>query len=472
MVPLVNPFLSRDRKRAVFVLVLALFLLLITRNVSSEPYVYDEADYMYAASLGFAANWSDTPSIPIADFVRAGLHRDRDGRKVLSERIRSGNDVLFYRHFHGPLFHYLLIPVSHFGLSERAVRTAMLAIPAASLAVIYFGCLWLIPGPKTSSTALLAAMLFLSSYSVVWSTELAPHQLFALCSLASLILLLKAVATGHPLCWYGAVVAAGLAFCTLEIAFVLLLTLAICCLVERRRWSVDRRFLAKSLALFLATVLVIWPAAILRLSFIKSYVVMAYLALSREAPWGPASFVDTWRARILNSPIEWMLIGVGVMVCVRNREGKGRLSIYPVGLFAALMLVATLRVFTVAPRYSLTFVPALDLFTGLALVPSLGPLRRPASLAVVALAVAGLYGNAWYQVVRQPHNPNPHSAAVLSYIYQNQLENKAALAAQADLPTLHYYFPGMRLRGYFGQVPTEADRVGSGNASIIPAAKQ
>ena len=31
-------------------LLLALFLLLITRNVSSEPYVYDEADYMYAAS--------------------------------------------------------------------------------------------------------------------------------------------------------------------------------------------------------------------------------------------------------------------------------------------------------------------------------------------------------------------------------------------------------------------------------------
>ena len=74
----------------------------------SEPYGYDEADYMYAASLGFAANWSDTPSIPIADFVRAGLHRD--GRQALSERIRSGNDVLFYRHFHGPLFSLLLDP--------------------------------------------------------------------------------------------------------------------------------------------------------------------------------------------------------------------------------------------------------------------------------------------------------------------------------------------------------------------------
>src|ERR1700734_4157935 len=91
--------LSRVREQAVFALLLALFLLLITRNVSSEPYVYDEADYMYAASLGFAANWSDTPSIPISDFVRAGL--SRGSREALSEKIRSGHDVLFYRHFHG-----------------------------------------------------------------------------------------------------------------------------------------------------------------------------------------------------------------------------------------------------------------------------------------------------------------------------------------------------------------------------------
>src|SRR5277367_4349266 len=128
---------------ACFGLLLALFLLLITRNVSSEPYVYDEADYMYAASLGFAANWSDTGSIPMAAFVRAGLHRN--SRQALSQSIRGGDDVLFYRHFHGPLFQYLLIPASRLGLSERGVRTAMLAIPATSLAVIYFGCLWLVP---------------------------------------------------------------------------------------------------------------------------------------------------------------------------------------------------------------------------------------------------------------------------------------------------------------------------------------
>jgi hypothetical protein len=455
--------LAHGRHAAIFVSLLALFLLLIARNVSSEPYVYDEADYMYAASLGYAANWSDTPSIPIADFLRAGLHRS--SRPALSEGIRNGNDVLFYRHFHGPLFHYLLIPVSRLGLSEQGVRSAMLAIPAASLAVVYFGCLWLAPG---SNAALLAAALFLSSYSVIGSTELAPHQLFALCSLGSLILLAKAVSTGRRGYWYGCVIASGLALCTLEIAFVLMVTIVICCFVERGRWRVDGGFVAKSAALFLATVLLVWPAAILRLSILKSCSVLAYLSVSRHSPWGDAGFIDTWRERIFHSPLEWLLILAGVVLMwLGNRRRK----IYPIGLFAAVMVLATARVFTHTPRYSLPFVPALDLLAGLALVPSLGPLRRPASLAVVALAVAGLYGGAWYQAVRPPRNPNPRSAAVLTYIHQNELENKVVLAPQADLPTLHYYFPGMRLRGYFGPAPNQTDRIGFGTAWIIPAAE-
>jgi hypothetical protein len=452
----------RERKQAVFAVLLALFLLLITRNVSSEPYVYDEADYMYAASLGFAANWSDTPSIPISDFVRAGL--SRRSREALSEKIRSGHDVLFYRHFHGPLFHYLLIPVSRLGWSEHAVRTAMLAIPVASLAVIYVGCESF--GCEASLAAFLAAMLFLSSYAVIGSTELAPHQLFALCSLACLVLLAKATASGQRVYWYGCVIASALAFCTLEVGFVPILTIGICGWVERRRWQADGRFVAQSVGTFLVTVLIIWPAAILRLSFLKAYAVMAYLALTREFPWGHARFIDAWRARFFDSPLEWMLILAGVvMLCAGTR----RRIIYPVALFAALMLLATLRVVTLTPRYSLAFMPALDLLASLALVPLLGPLRRPASFAVVILVVAGLYGNAWYQAAHQPHNPNPRSAAVVTYIHQNKLENKAVLAPQPDVPTLHYYFPGMQLRGYFGSTPGATDRAGFVADAVVGA---
>jgi hypothetical protein len=414
---------------------------------------------MYAAAQGWAANWGDAGAIPIATFVRAGLQHA--SRQSLSERVRGGNDVLFYRHFHGPLFNYLLAVIARLHLSERATRTWMLAVPAATLAVIYFGC-WPV------GTGAMASLLFLSSYSVLGSTELAPHQLFALCALASLVVLMKAVATGQRRYWYGAVAAAALAFCTLEIALVLVVTLAICCYLQRAPWQVDVPFVAKSSGIFGATVLVIWPAAILRLSFVKIYAVLFYQAVARESAWGRVGFVETWRGRFLHSPFEWMLIVAGALMLLGNRRWR---RLYPVGLFAALMIAATLRVFTDTPRYSLAFVPALDLLAGLTLGPSLGPLRRPASLAVVALAVAALYGNACYQVSRQPRNPNPRSTAVLTYIHQNELENKRVLAPQADLPTLHYYFPGLRLRGYLGREPTMFERVGFSEAAIIPAAE-
>ncbi len=373
---------------------------------------------MYAASLGFSANWTDTPSISIADFVRAGLNRKSP--KVLSDRIRGSHDVLFFRHFHGPLFYYFLIPVSRLGLSEHSVRAVMLAIPAASLAVIYFGCLWLLPGPTAPLSALLAGMLFLTSHTMVWSTELAAHQLFALCTLAGLILLAKAISSGRRAYWYACIIVSALAFCTLEVAFVLILTVAICGFAERDTFGADLRFLVKSLALFLATVLAVWPAGILRLSFVKAYAVMAYLSLMRESPWGHAGFIETWRTRIFDSPVEWSLIVLALLLGFRNRGPH----FYEMKLFAALMIVATVRVFTSTPRYSLAFMPALDLLAGLTLLPSLGRLRRPASLAVVALAVAGLYAVAWLQVARRPTIPNPRSAADVDFIHQNAHENK------------------------------------------------
>ncbi|HTW65614.1 MAG TPA: glycosyltransferase family 39 protein [Bryobacteraceae bacterium] len=438
----------------IFVSLLALFLLLAIRNVSPEPYAYDEADYMYAARFGFAANWSDTPSISVADFLRAGLHRG--GAQPLSDRIRGSNDVLFYRHFHGPLLHYFLIPVSRLAWSERAVRSVLLAIPAATLAVIYFGCLWL----SSETAALLAAMLFLTSHAVLFSSEIAPHQLFALCSVACLILLMKAIATKRRAYWYGSVAAAGLAFCTLEVGFVLVLSVAIC------GWIAWRQFLVKSLCVFLATVLVVWPAAILRLSFLKSSAAMAYLATMRQAPWGQVGFIDTWRERIFDSPLEWALIAIALLAGVRSVRG-----LYPLWIFAALMIAATLRVFTTTPRYSLTFLPVLDVLAGLTLLTPFACLRRPASFAVVTLAVAGLYGNAGIQASRCSHNSNPRSTAVLTFIHQNELENKALLAPRSDVPALHFYFPAMRLRGYAGQTPSDSERAGFAADAVIPAAK-
>jgi hypothetical protein len=430
---------------AVLVL-LAVLLPAMIRRVAPDPYVYDEADYMYAASLGFRANYTDTPTLPISDFLRTGLGRGRDASQLqsVSGQIRASGDVVFYRHWHGPLFLYLLIPVSRLGLNEQLTRSSMLAIPALTLTAMYFGCVWLIPGIQGMFAAILGGVLFLSSGAVIGSTELAPHQLFALISVCFLVLLLKFEATGNRGYWYAAVAAAAFAFCTLEVAFVLILTL----LIAPRRGAI-----AKSLIIFIATVLIVWPGAIYKLSFVKGYMFMAYLAIFRKSPWGQQGFFDTWKARILDSPLEWMVILISLVIYFRNRNRPASLIL----IYAALMMLATARILSSTARYSLLFMPALDIFAALTLVPYLAALPRRA-IHATAVLFCGLLALSEYRLLAGSRNPDPRPPSILRYIQAHGLEDKALLIPQKDLPMIHYYFPRTHLRGYYGAAPAASAR--------------
>lgn len=434
-----NAKLGRAMKHVAAILILlGLLLLVMARNVAPDPYTFDEADYMYAASLGFAANYTDTPTLSIGDFIRTGVARGRESsqRLALSEQIRAANDVVFYRHWHGPLYLYFLIPISRLGLSERQVRTAMLGIPALTLAAIYFGCLWLIPGRAGTFAAFAGSLLFISGASA--STELAPHHLFALLSVGFLLVLMKFVASQQRSYWYAAVVFAALAFCTLEVGFVLIITLGICAFVERRHLNMGWRLGGRSLAVFAATVLVVWPAAIYKLSFLKGYLFMVYLALFRKSPWGTEGFFEVWEHRVLDSPLEWAAVLVSLILYFRNRSGNR--IVYPILVYAALMLAATARVLTSLPRYSLLFMPALDIFAALILFAS----PRRAVLAAMAILCV-LWG-----VDKSLHTraQDPRPPAILNYIRDNRLEENTLQVPQEDVPMIHYYFPRMHLHGY------------------------
>ena len=437
----------------------ALLLFLSLPNVSSDPFMYDEADYMYAASLGYLANWTDTPTLSLPDFLRIGLGRGRQcgERQELSQFIRQSNDVVFYRHWHGPLYHFLLIPVSRLGLNEQGVRAAMMVIPAATVLALYFGCLWLTPGLRGVLAGVITSMLFLTSWAVIRSTELAPHQLFVFCCLVCLILLAKTIATGSVSYWYAAVVAAALAFCTLEVAFVAILTLAVCAYLERDRLGLSWQFVIRSCAVFIGTVLVVWPSAIFKLSFVKAYAFMAYLALLRKGSWGNVGFWGTWSSRVLNSPLEYALVACALFLLMKRRPLKESPPLYPDLVFALLMLGATIRVLSETARYSLPFMPALDLFAGLVLGAFLAALRRPTRLAAVGLCLTGLYAVSLLHVLRDPIHPATRAKQVLAVIREANLTDKALLVPQEDLPMVHYYFPATRLRGYYEDRPTASD---------------
>jgi hypothetical protein len=439
--------------------VLAVFLLFVHERIPAGPYSYDESDYMYAASLGFWSNYADTPSRPVAEMVRVGLRYGmaEERRTELSAYARGTDDVNFYRHFHGPLYSFWLVLMSPWKHNEQAMRTFTLVFPILTFLAIYAGALWLL-GLKTGRlAAVLAGSLFLWSYPTIASAELVPHQLLVLCYTASLLGAAKALQTGERRYWYAAVAAAGVTFATLGVAFVLLPVLAFVAWLERRRLAVDGKFAYRSAGVFLAALLMTWPASILKLSILKSYIFMVYLAVFRRLPWGETTFLDTWRVRFFSSPVDWILLAAGVLVYWRWRNLPERRAALPLLVFGGLMLLTLLRMKTEGVRYLTPFLPALQVFAGFTLGGALAAWRSRARYAVLAALCALIAWNTARQVSAHPLPIEPRPAALLAAVRGQGLAEKALLVPQGDVPVLHYYFPRTRLKGYLEESAVSAE---------------
>jgi hypothetical protein len=264
-------------------------------------------------------------------------------------------------------------------------------------------------------------------------------------------------ATGDRRCWYFAVIFAAIAFCTLEVSFVLILTLLICCYRERLHLSPDWKFGLNSALLFLAVVLTLWPAAILRLSFIKAYCFMAYLALFRSSAWGGVSLLESWHLRLMESPFEWALIVVAIFLYFRTDYSPIRKLLYPFLVYTGLMLLVLLRVGAQVPRYQLPFLPALDLFAAYTVAARLSTVE-PRLRYVFATAIClGVLWNTERQNRLFPARPDQRSIDVVAFVRRYHLEDKKLLIPHDDLPEIHYYFPRAHLQEYYQERPTPSD---------------
>src|SRR5579862_2791779 len=88
-----------------------IFFALFHVAAKSTPYLYDESDYMTGLRLGWQRNYLDTTAMSFPEFVETGLKaaRKQIGRTELSDLVRSRQDSLFLRHYHGPLNEYWLL---------------------------------------------------------------------------------------------------------------------------------------------------------------------------------------------------------------------------------------------------------------------------------------------------------------------------------------------------------------------------
>jgi Dolichyl-phosphate-mannose-protein mannosyltransferase len=431
--------------------VLAVFLFLARDSASSSPYDYDEADYMYVAGRGFVANYLDSPTQSVLEFARVGLGRGRDtgSRGFLSEYIRNSGDIDFYRHWHGPLLAYWLMAISPFAQDERLTRILGLIFPMLGIAIVYAGTVRLF---ASIPMAVMAAAMYGWSHAVARTTDLAPHQIFAVCTLAALIAAGCVAKTGDRRYWYASVVCAALAFCTLEVSFVLIAVLLIFAWQERVCLQLDWRLAVRTILLFLGTVLLVHPASILKLSFVKAYAFMLYLAVFRKGAWGGVTIGETWRLRFENAPFEWLLIVLAIVLYFVDRQSPTRRYSRALLHFSILMILVTFTVLTSEPRYLLPFLPVLAVFAAWT-IGSWTERWTPRRSALAATLVCALmFTNTNLYAARHRVTTNLRAIRMLTEIRERSLDRSTLILSQQELPTVHYYNPQAKLKSY-----TDAD---------------
>ncbi|HVW10532.1 MAG TPA: hypothetical protein VHC90_18215 [Bryobacteraceae bacterium] len=420
-------------------------------KVYHGPYGYDEADYMFAAGLGIADNWLDTGSMPLSEFVSVGRNRgaDTSQKAGLSDLARSGADPVVYRHWHGPLYYFWLSAASRIGLDENGTRALFLIFPILTACAIYFGTLALFEGFQGQIAAVLASAMFLWSPIYLETSEIAPHMMFVLWAVCALLLLARVSLTGSRRCFYAATVLAALAFCTLEVAFVLILVLIFVAWWKRVMLRADGKLIRNSILLFFATVLLVWPSAILKLNFAKAYLVMAYLAVFRKGAWGDVTLGQTWARRFEMTPVELILIAAGLILFFTIMSRRDRTAGMPFLVFGLLMLLATLRVYSVIARYMTPFLPAFDILAGWALASALVRTKKPAAVyGVVAVTAVLLLWNAGQRLASIDRSAHPGDFATIDAVRARGLADKRVFVPRGEIPVLHYYFPQMQTVGY------------------------
>jgi hypothetical protein len=460
-------FTKRTAPLAGLVLLIAGFLFLVWNSVSHGPYIYDEADYLSAASRGVLANALETGSTPVIRLVKIALDsRGSGGRAALSNWVRNSNDVSFYRHWHGPLGFYYLMLVGVAGQSEFIHRVAMLVPPLLTLIVTWFACWRFLPETMRFGGAVLTTSLVAWNFVATRSSEIAPHQLYALAAIVSVVLLTLAIQTGARRYWYASVAFAALAILTLEIGFVLVFLLLIMAWIERKTLQTSASMLAKSAALYLGILLVLWPAGILELSIVKAYMSLVYISIYRK-PWGDMTLLGAWQLRIAHSPVQWLLLVPALVLFFARRDLPVRRVALPFLLFGGLTLLVLARVANDTARYDLPYFQAFNFFTGLVLTAALynfKPLVR--NLAIAGTAAACLFTT--YAAMQSTREIGPGPVPqVLEAVRRDGLSSASILAPQSLVPVLHYYFPESRLRAYRDAAPTPDDLGAAAYDAII-----
>jgi hypothetical protein len=419
---------------------------------SNEPFSYDEADYMYAGTQGFWANYSDRNAMPLVEFVQKGIElaRDKSQRVSMSQYVRSTGDISFYRHYHGPLYAYWIALCQWLGAqSELSYRASGLILHALGSIAIFWLFLWVFPELPVAAAFVAALMFAMNRTAIFTATMITQHVVFEFLAILALFFAARYFQTKEARWWYATAAAAGAAFAAVEISVVLAAgILAVLVIFHWKEWNILRQRFLRGLAVFTISVLVFWPKGVLELNAVKGYVYLGYMALSRRtfSPIGPAQL---WGVRFTNYPFEFLvpLVVLGTIILCFRKFGS-RSAIAPFLIYALVFLATTMKVTLPYTHYNGSLLASTSVLTGIAI----GELWLRHSKAIRWVASLLILGSLiwmdvdYYNEARAEALRGNLAADVLRYM-DGRPADKLYMPFYL-VPTVHYYHPDVSTVGY------------------------
>ncbi len=425
-----------------------------SRTVSSVPFAYDEADYMYAGTRGLVNNYLDQPSMSLAEFIQKGLElrRDKEKRHELSAFVRESGDINFYRHYHGPMYSYWIALAKLAGAHDEFTYRASGLIIQGLAAVMVF-CLFRLTFPALPLiSGIIAALACLMNRTLlVTSTSITPHVMLILFSGLTLFLMGRYARKLEAPYWYATAAALAAAVCSVETSFILasavILTLLI--VAGRRGWQYLVPLFLKGAGIFLLVTAVLWPKGILQLNLARGYLYLAYIAVYRRT-FSPISPAALWQSRLLWYPLEFVPAALVLFLTIFYiRRFRHRNETLPFLIYACMFLAITLVVTAPYTHYYGSLLLTCGVLGGVVFGEIWLRAQRAPRAALLALTVAAMGGMAvdyYREAIRII--PSPYVADVLKYARGQAGDSTPLYVPYTLVPTLHYYQPGLTVLGY------------------------
>jgi Dolichyl-phosphate-mannose-protein mannosyltransferase len=420
---------------------------------SPAPFAYDESDYMYAGTQGFVANALDRGAISLPEYVSKGLElaRDKTLRASMSQYVRSAGDISFYRHYHGPVYAYWITLWHALGVtSEASYRATGLILHAVGALAIFWLFLRVFPDLPASGAFIAALMFAMNRTTLTTAVTITQHIAFELLAILTLFAMALFLRTGNRRWWDATAALAAASFASVEISAVLIAAIVLTLILFRWKegWKPLAALLGRGIAWFLVTVLVIWPAGILKLNALKGYAYLAYMAVIRKT-FSPISAGQLWGFKLKTYPYEFILPLLALVIALAVfRKLKYRAETAPFLIYTCLFFAVTLKVTLPYTYYHGSLLASAAVVTGVLcgeLWRRTGPWPRWAALAAVVGSLLWM-DVSYYAEAKQDFSSPSATADVLAYL--NRIPAEKLFVPFFYLPALHYYRPEIATVGY------------------------